>query len=153
MIEGPAPDTKRARIHAWQWIHNSFGFDLIRMLLGTALLVRGIWFAIDNETMIALAGERAIQWTMYYAIAGHIAGGFFLLIGLFTRMAAFIQVPILVVAVFFVDYSQGFASANQSLELSSLVLMLLCVILVFGPGRWSLDFKRSRFSITENSVA
>ncbi len=142
MIEGPSPDTRRARIHAWQWAHNSAGFDVIRMFLGAALLARGLWFAIDNESMISLAGNRAIDWTMYYAIAGHIIGGLFMLIGLFSRMAAFVQIPILVVAVFFVDYSQGFATANQSLELSSLVLMLLCVVLIFGAGKWSLDFKR-----------
>ena len=36
----------------------------------------------------------------------------------------------------------GLASGNQSLELSSLVLLLLAVFLVFGPGKWSLDYKR-----------
>lgn len=142
MIEGPSSDTRRARIHQWQWIHNSAGFDIIRMFLGAVLLIRGIWFAVDNETMLALAGARAVDWTMYYAIAAHIIGGLLLLIGLFTRLAAGVQIPILVVAVFFVDISQGFATANQSLELSSLVLMLLSSILLFGAGKWSLDFRR-----------
>ena len=142
IIHRPSTDTRRARIHAWQWSHNSAGFDIIRMFLGAALLVRGVWFALDNETLVALAGDRAVDWTMYYAIAAHIVGGLLLLIGLFSRLAAFIQIPILVVAVFFVDFSQGFATANQSLELSSLVLMLLSVILLFGAGKWSLDYKR-----------
>jgi len=149
MIEGPSPDSRRARIHAWQWSHNSAGFDIIRMFLGAALLIRGIWFALDNETLVALAGDRAIDWTMYYAVAAHIIGGLLLLLGLFSRLAAFIQIPVLVVAVFFIDFSHGFATANQSLELSSLVLMLLSVILLFGAGKWSMDYRRLRPSVSE----
>ena len=92
--------------------------------------------------MIALAGDRAVDWTMYYAIAAHMIGGLLLLIGFFSRLAAFIQIPVLVVAVFFVDFSHGFATANQSLELSSLSFVLLSVILLFGAGTWSLDYRR-----------
>ena len=142
MIESPSPESRRARIHAWQWSHNSAGFDIIRMFLGAALLIRGIWFALDNDAMIALAGDRAVDWTMYYAIAAHMIGGLLLLIGFYSRLAAFIQIPVLVVAVFFVDFSHGFATANQSLELSSLSLVLLSVILLFGAGKWSLDYRR-----------
>ncbi len=134
--------TLHKRIVAWQWTHNSFGYDLIRMFVGMALLVRGAWFMLSPDALAELAGDRAINWTSYYVMIAHLVGGLLLLIGLFTRPAAMIQIPILVSAVFFVNMGSGLTSENQSLELSGLVLVILAVILVFGPGRYSLDYKR-----------
>lgn len=142
IIMKPSDLTSHQRIVAWQWTHNSIGYDLIRVFIGTALLVRGAWFMLSPDALAELAGDRAIDWTSYYVLIAHLVGGLLLMIGLFTRYAAVIQIPILVSAVFFVSMGSGLASGNQSLELSGLVLVILAVILVFGPGRYSLDYKR-----------
>lgn len=134
--------SRRQRLVTWQWKHNSLGVDLVRMFLGAALLVRGAWFALNPDAFSQLAGERPVDWLTYYVLIGHIVGGLLLLIGLYTRFAAVIQIPILVSAVFFVSIDRGLASENQSLELSGLVLIILAVILIFGPGQLSLDYKR-----------
>ena len=131
------------RVAAWQWVHNSTGYDLIRMFVGTALLIRGAWFALDPDAFAQMAGDRPVDWLTYYVMIAHVVGGLLLLIGLFTRFAAMIQIPILVSAVFFVSLDSGLASGDQSLELSGIVLLILAVILVFGPGKLSLDYKRS----------
>ena len=60
-------------------------------------------------------------------------------VGLFTRVAAFVQIPILVGAVFFVHAQDGLFTQGQSFELAVLVLVLLFVVFVFGAGRYSLD--------------
>jgi len=130
------------RITAWQWVHNSAGFDLIRMFLGAALFVRGAYFALNPDALVEMAGGRVLDWTSYYVMIAHTAGGLLLLLGLLTRFGALIQIPILVSAVFFVDIRIGLGSGNQSLELSALVLMILAVILVYGPGRLSLAYRR-----------
>lgn len=134
--------SRHQRVVAWQWEHNSLGFDLVRMFLGAALLVRGVWFALNPNAFSEMAGDRPVDWLTYYVLIGHIAGGLLLMIGLFTRLAAVIQIPILVSAVFFVSIDGGLASGNQSLELSGLVLIILAVILIFGPGQMSMDYKR-----------
>lgn len=130
------------RLIQWQARHNSMGFDIIRMFLGLALMIRGIMFLMDPEAILVLAGDgeavarfsSVVAWT-------HTVGGLLLLLGLLTRVAAAIQLPILVNAVFFVHLEWGFAQTNQSLELSLLVLFLLAVILIYGAGRYSLDYR------------
>lgn len=134
----------------WQWRHNSLGIDLVRMFIGGALLVRGLAFLADPDILQAFAGERAVAAGKYFIIWSHIAGGALLFLGLFTRVAAAVQIPILVVAVFFVHFSGGFGTPNQSLELSALVLVILSVLVVFGGGKYSLDFRLFGKSLLED---
>ena len=57
-----------------------------------------------------------------------------------TRIAAIIQIPILVGAVFFVQLPQlGAMELRQNFEFAALVLFMLVVIAFFGPGRFSVD--------------
>ncbi|MBO6573882.1 MAG: DoxX family protein [Rhodothermales bacterium] len=129
------------RLVTWQWSHNSLAIDLIRMFMGVALLIRGVAFLSDPEILEAFAGDRAVSAAKYYIIWSHIIGGGLLLVGLFTRIAALSQIPILVVAVFFVHLPGGFATENQSLELSALVLVVLSVLAIYGAGKYSLDYR------------
>jgi uncharacterized membrane protein YphA (DoxX/SURF4 family) len=58
-----------------------------------------------------------------------------------TRYAAVAQIPLLVGAIFYV-YLPRFATLElrQNLEFTGLVLFLLCVVSVYGSGRYSLDY-------------
>ena len=49
------------------------------------------------------------------------------------------QLPVLVGAVFFVYGRDGLFSHNQELQSTALVLFLLILILIHGPGRLSVD--------------
>ncbi|GIV57617.1 MAG: hypothetical protein KatS3mg042_0530 [Rhodothermaceae bacterium] len=133
-------DTYR-RILRWQWTHNTTATELVRIFLGTALFVRGVLFLIDPARLETLMQEQGLGWFAHYVTWGHILGGLLLALGLFTRIAALLQLPILVGAVALVHLREGLLSPTQSLELAVLVLFLLCVFLVFGPGRLSLDYR------------
>ncbi|GIV60141.1 MAG: hypothetical protein KatS3mg043_1230 [Rhodothermaceae bacterium] len=124
----------------WQWRHNTIATDLVRIFLGVALLVRGVLFLLDPVRLSVLVEEPGLGWFVHYVTWAHIFGGALLAAGLFTRIAALIQLPILVGAVALVHLREGLLSPTQSLELATLVLFLLCVLLVFGPGRFSLDY-------------
>ena len=76
----------------------------------------------------------------HYVVFAHVIGGFLLATGLLTRFACILQIPILVGAVFFVHRQDGLFALGQSLELSALVLFLLCVFFVSGAGKLSLDY-------------
>ena len=127
------------------WIHENreVGIDLVRFYLGVGLFVRGILFAatpagpgvIVDLSEFSLASAAL----MHYVTFAHLVGGLLLAAGLLTRLAALIQIPILIGAVFLVHVQQGLLSANQSLEFSALVLFLLVVVFVFGGGPWSAD--------------
>lgn len=133
--------TRYQQLQSWQWEHNTIATDLIRIYIGAALLVRGILFLTDAGQMGIIAERSGLDWIEYYVPFAHIAGGFLLTLGLFTRVAALIQIPVLVGAVLLVHLRQGLLSENQSLELAVLVLFILLVILGIGPGKLSLDYK------------
>lgn len=136
----PTP-SRLQRLHLWQWKNHTRGYELVRIFIGAALLVRGILFLVNPDTLAEMAGERALGWVSTYVIAAHIAGGAMMTLGLFTRIGALIQIPILVDATFFVHLRGAFNGADQSLELAALTLVLLVVVYLFGPGRLSLDYR------------
>jgi uncharacterized membrane protein YphA (DoxX/SURF4 family) len=72
-------------------------------------------------------------------------------VGLYTRLAALVQLPVLVGAVALVHWQDGLLSADQSLEFSALVLFLLGLVALFGGGRWSLDARRGAPSADETA--
>ena len=132
------------RFNAWLDEYREIAFDLIRIYLGLGLLARGILFLVNATTFVALLPEEAPAWLhaewAHLSVAGlHIAGGLAITVGIWTRIAALSQVPILFGAVFL---SLGsLFSANQSLELSSLVFFILLLVVICGSGRWSIDHR------------
>jgi len=127
----------------WVMEHREGAFDLVRMYLGVGLFVRGGIFAASPEGLGVIVDLSSFSFASaalaHYVTFAHLIGGLFLAVGLLTRLAALVQLPILVGAVVLVHAPQGLLSANQSLELSALVLFLLVVVFVFGSGPWSAD--------------
>lgn len=119
--------------------NQQFPYALIRVFLGVALLIRGILLISNPDAIIDLVGQdNLFIWYAFIAIA-HIVGGTLIAIGFFTRAGALVQIPILFSAVFMVHTKNGLMMGGQSLELAVIVLFLLLVIFVYGPGKWSLS--------------
>jgi len=119
-------------------------FDLLRIYLGIGLFVKGILFLTDMPALsdILMKSGRFQPLTFlltHYIPLAHIGGGFMMAIGLWTRTAILANIPVLFGAVFFVYFEQGLFTQNQGLEFTALVLFLLCVLLIWGPGAWSVD--------------
>lgn len=134
------------RLFEWIEVNRDLAFDLIRIYLGAGLFVRGWLFVADAERFVALVsadvgtGAFLSSGVAHVVALAHLGGGFLLALGLLTRAAALIQIPVLVGAVFFVHLNDGLLAAGQSLEFSMLVLFLLVVIFLHGSGRLSLDY-------------
>jgi len=124
----------------WQWTHNTVASDVIRIFLGIALLVRGFLFVAEPSRLAHIVEASGLEWFAQYITWAHLIGGGMMTVGLFTRIATLIQIPVLLGAVSLVHLREGLFASSQSLELSALVLFLLAVILVFGPGRVSFDY-------------
>jgi putative oxidoreductase len=121
----------------------SIGYDLLRIYLGIALVVRGALFVSDPSRVMVFL-EPAETWfmpalTAHYVGMAHLGGGVLLMLGLATRIAALVQLPALLGAVFSVHFREGLLASGQSLELAGLVLVMLVVFTVFGAGPVSLD--------------
>lgn len=132
------------RTLAWAEDNRDLAFDLVRVYLGLGLLVRGMLFVGDSGIVLELldgAGEAGFGAAAvgHLVALAHLGGGLLLALGLLTRLAALVQIPILFGAVFLVHLGEGLLAAGQSLEFSALVLFLLVLFAIFGAGRFSLD--------------
>jgi putative oxidoreductase len=134
------------RFIAWADAHREYWLDCVRIYLGLGLLARGLLLITNTSTgyFVDLLQRSGQSWItsgmmLHYVMVAHFVGGLLLTIGFLTRLAALVQIPILIGAVFFVHRQDGLFALGQSLEFSALVLFLLCVFVIAGAGKLSLD--------------
>ena len=135
---------RQQRFEAWIEHHRDLLFDMIRVYLGVGLFVKGVQFTWDDGYIsdLLLQSGRLQVWSTaiaHYIPIAHIGGGLLLAMGFMTRTAVLFQIPILAGAVFLIHLQEGLFTRNQNFEFTALVLFLLLVILVHGPGRLSVD--------------
>jgi uncharacterized membrane protein YphA (DoxX/SURF4 family) len=82
----------------------------------------------------------------YIISIAHIFGGSLIVIGLLTRIALAIQVPILIAAVIF-NLQRQVPGTTGELWLSVIAFILLIYYLVKGPGVFSMDAYRKHRQI------
>ncbi|NII29449.1 DoxX family protein [Pseudoflavitalea sp. X16] len=133
------------RIEHWGDTHHPKWIDLIRVVFGIFLCYKGIDFLshmsleLDRLANAIPSPSFALLVIGHYVVFAHMLGGFLLAIGLATRLACLIQIPILLGAIIFVNSSDGLWTPYSELALSILVLLLLIYFLIVGNGRWSFD--------------
>ena len=137
-------------VERWGNSHRPGFLDFFRIVLGCFLTYKGLYFVTNmDELEMTTSGINVYFAGMtlaHYVVFAHILGGPLIAFGLFTRIICALQLPILVGAVFMVNYPKGFLSIGQHMELwaSIVVLVGLIVFMVFGAGKFSLDAKRRR---------
>ena len=126
------------RVEHWGDTHHPQWLDIIRILLGVFLCYKGVTFLMNMGQMLDLLTNRmsfgsfsTMLMSNYVAFA-HLLGGILLILGVLTRFACLIQIPILLGAVFFVN-TDLYRPFSEVL-LSIVVLLLLIVFLVVGNG-------------------
>ncbi|MBL9216045.1 MAG: DoxX family protein [Opitutaceae bacterium] len=136
---------KLRRFIDWAEAHPKVWLDCVRIYLGLGLFIRGV-FIITNtraEFVQTLLQRLEYPWLvtvalLHYVALAHLVGGLMLTVGLLTRIAAWVQVPILAGALL-LHRGEGLMTTGQSLELSGLVLFLLLIFGVSGTGPLSVD--------------
>src|SRR5882724_9198092 len=113
----------------WIKTHGDLALDLVRIYLGIGLIVKAIFFMTHSEYLIELMQTSGSAWVatalvQHYVVLAHLFGGFCLAIGLMSRAAAVVQLPILLSALFYVHLPKIISSveARQSAEFAGLVL-------------------------------
>ena len=130
------------RFKVWTSENRDLALDAFRIYLGVGLFVRGALIVAHPELLAEYSrqmGWMSSMWIAHGVASAHLVGGLLLTLGLTTRLAAAVQVPALIGAVFLIHLRQGLLTAGQGLELSALVLFALLIFVVVGAGRLSLD--------------
>lgn len=128
------------RFSTWVETHREHFLDVIRIYLGVGLFIKGVFY-LFNPGSVAPVGSP--DWLRNWAPLVpyvHLVCGALLAAGLLTRLAAIVQMPPVFAALSFIHLPQMAQSmqARESVEFSALVLFLLGVIALAGPGRLSL---------------
>lgn len=137
-------------VERWGNSHRPGFLDLFRIVMGVFITYKGLHFITHmNDLETTTSGINvwfAGAALAHYVIFAHILGGPLIIFGLYTRIVSGLQIPILLGAVFLVNYPKGFLSIGQHMELwlSIVVLVGLIVFMVFGAGRYSIDAKRRK---------
>lgn len=137
MIESPVTERTSLKQPAW--------LTVIRIILGLILFWKGIVFIRDTELLKSLIENTGIgafsanAETLTFIIAYlTLLCGLFILTGLFTRTSSIVQIPILFIAIVFVN-SKNIEQSTSELILSIVVFVLLILFAIKGSGTLSAD--------------
>ena len=118
---------------------------IIRILLGLIIIFKSVTFIYDNALAVEKITRTGIGiFTKNSEILAFVISylgllcGLFITIGLFTRIAAIIQIPVLITAVFFVNI-HSIGSNILEFILSMITLVLLVYFARKGSGPFSAD--------------
>ncbi|PUZ23301.1 DoxX family protein [Chitinophaga parva] len=132
------------RIGGWGDNHHPRWLDIIRFALGIFLFWKGVMFIQNRDDLITLINTHR-DWAAlsvgmaHFIIFAHLLGGLFIALGLLTRLAIIVNLPILVGALFFANSPTGLFSAHTVLWQTVLCLCMMIFFLVEGSGPWSID--------------
>jgi putative oxidoreductase len=115
-------------------------YAIMRIVVGLLFIEHGIQkaIALSNGTM------PASNFLMVLAAIIETAGGFLIITGWQTRIAAFIASGEMAVAFFTVHINSGFLPIKNKGELAVLYCFVFLFIAAYGSGIWSVDNSRRR---------
>ncbi|MBN8555202.1 MAG: DoxX family protein [Deltaproteobacteria bacterium] len=129
--------------------NHSFDMDLVllivRVIVGYAFIMHG-WGKIQAATHWMGPDSPVPGFLQFLAALSEFGGGIALIVGLLTRLAALGLLCTMSVAVFMHAYIMGdpfvaMGPGGRSFELALIYLIISLLLLISGPGRFSLDRK------------
>ena len=119
-----------------------FGITMLRVFVGIAIFFKGAYFVLNMPLLENLSASSIPFWnfmTAHYVVFAHLIGGLCLMMGLLTRIAALINIPVILGAIVFVHAPQGIFNSNTALELTVFLLVTLCVLTLTGSRFFAID--------------
>jgi putative oxidoreductase len=126
-----------------KWLNNlqPWGALLLRLVLGYTMARHGYDKVIPHGAQKHYAHYVTTlglpYWLGYVSAFTELVGGILLMVGLLTRLAAFMVAINMLVALFTVGIHQGFGIYNYIAELAAIGIMLV----FYGAGQMALDRK------------
>jgi putative oxidoreductase len=137
-------------LRQWSETHHPSWFVILRIGLGLILMSKGINFMRDSTLLDSLIygphslAENNVHWLTIFITWINLLGGLLILLGLMTRLMAFIQLPILIGAIIIINVRRGGFASGYELWLAILAFLLTLLFFVEGSGPISLDTYFSR---------
>lgn len=137
------------RIQDWGDRHHPKWLDFIRIALGLILIWKGIAFAFNLHCFTTLMENAqlgtavSISLTAHLIIVLHLVGGLMIALGTRTRLFCLLNLPILLVAVFFVNLPEHIFAPYSEFWFSCLVAAGLICFLIEGDGVISIENERA----------
>ena len=138
------------RLEYWGDRHHPRWMDIVRIALGIFLCYKGVDFLGHMSDVVSLMYADTSTAPFFYILAGHYAaaahilGGIFLILGVMTRLACVIQLPVMLGAIFFLSTNKEMLRPYSELFLTILVLLLLIYFLIAGNGPWSIKMEEEK---------
>ena len=131
------------QLEQWSTRHHPRWLVILRVALGLCLFFKGFTFirnTVALQTVLAESGmSNYVEWLPLVITWIHLLGGFLIIIGLLTRWAVLLQIPILLGAVFFINARGGVFAAESEFGFALVVLLLLIFFFFEGGGPISID--------------
>lgn len=133
--------TERSNILKEAKLPNKIIILLLRIILGGALFIKGVDFIRNKVVLKQVIAETdllekfsvlesAIPWI-------HILGGVLIIIGMYTRLAIFIQIPLVIGAIIVLYNTKNASFYSIEMIFAVIILIMLLVYLKFGDGFYS----------------
>lgn len=122
--------------------NNDYAGTVLRLTLGTMFISHGLWKMLTlglPATVGYFASQGFPGWTAYLVVAGELAGGALLILGVQTRIVALALLPILIGALL-VHLPNGFVFSypNGGWEYPAFLIVASGVQALLGDGAYAL---------------
>ncbi|SEB19478.1 DoxX family protein [Pedobacter hartonius] len=137
-----------SKIQEWGDQHHPKWLDFIRMALGLTLIWKGVAFAFNLHAFTSLMENAGLGTAVslsliaHAIIALHLIGGLMIALGSHTRMFCLLNMPILLVAVFYVNLPGQIFRPYSEFWFSCAVTLALVCFLIEGDGVLSIENDR-----------
>ena len=128
-------------LNKWANAHTYLPIDLVRIILGVFLFIKGIWFVTNiqylHELISPIDQFGGGMFLLHYIAPAHMIGGIMIVFGLLTRWAIASQLPVLFGAIL-INFMGNMHSENLLL---AIIVLLICIFFLFyGSGKHSADY-------------
>ena len=133
--------SERADILKESRLHNKIIILLLIVILGGTLFIKGVDFIRNKVVLKQVIAETdllekfsllesAIPWI-------HILGGLLIIIGMYTRLVIFIQIPLVIGAIIVLYNTKNASFYSIEMIFAVIILLMLLIYLKFGDGFYS----------------
>jgi putative oxidoreductase len=126
--------------------HDMFMMDgimtAVRVILGVLLIWIAIQFGRNPHDILEAVGNTngfMSLFVIHYIMMCHFTGGVLLILGMITRVAAAVQLPILIGALTLTIGGDGYGSIYTQFWFALVVFIMLIAVTWYGAGRYSID--------------
>jgi len=137
-----------SRILEWGDRHHPKWLDYLRMALGLTLIWKGLAFAFNLHAFTLLMDNAGLGTAVSLSLIAHLIivlhmiGGLMIALGTHTRMFCLLNLPVLLVAVFYVNLPEQIFRPYSEFWFSCIVTLALVCFFVEGDGVLSVEYDK-----------